>query len=416
MWWLLFGCDDEVKESTINPESYVYEASCPDEPTVTVSAAPTWSDDVAPIVAANCLSCHVEGGIGPFALDTYEVAAPMAAAMAASVAARSMPPWPPGTCEDCPTIQHDRSLTEQEIGVLRAWSDAGAPAGAGGAAPAAASLPTLARVDATRDIGADYTPPDSGGDTYRCFVVDAASDDDAWLTGYTVRPGEPKVVHHVLLYGLDTEAGADTVVDLDADESGPGYDCFGGPGVNEATLLAAWAPGAGATTFPAGTGLRLYGGRKMVLQVHYNVSGGTFPDRSAIDLMVDNTVSEPASILKLSQTDLALEPGEAEVVRTLDYTVPAGGSGAKVYAVAPHMHALGSRFSVTLDDACIMDVPEWDFHWQSLYFFDTPIELGAGQNVRMSCTFNTTSATAVTNFGENTTDEMCIGFVYVTAG
>src|SRR6185503_11250149 len=36
------------------------------------SGAPTFYEDIAPIVYERCLSCHVEGGIAPFSLASYE--------------------------------------------------------------------------------------------------------------------------------------------------------------------------------------------------------------------------------------------------------------------------------------------------------------------------------------------------------
>lgn len=391
-----------------------FDPVCETGETVTLPAVPTWSADVAPIVADRCLGCHVDGGIAPFPLDTAEIVAPMAPAIAATVEARRMPPWPPGTCEDCPPIQHDRGLTDTEIAVFRAWSDAGAPLGDGGPAPEGASLPALARVDASPDMGADYTPPASPSDTYRCFVTEPPSTTDTWLTGYNVRPGEGRVVHHVLLFAIDDDDALDTVNTLDADDPGLGYECFGGPGVEESRMVAAWAPGTGATIFPSNTGLSLPGGRNMVIQMHYNVASGTLPDRTAVDLMLEDSVAKPAELLRLSQRDLSLEPGSPSVTRTLDYEIPAGVSEVKVYAVAPHMHALGKSWSLTVGDACVMDVPAWDFHWQGLYFFESPVSVAGGDVATMSCTYDTTSASGTTEFGENTTDEMCMGFVYVT--
>jgi hypothetical protein len=68
-----------------------------DQPT-TSGAAPqaaalTFWQDVAPIVQQRCLSCHSEGGIGPFRLDRYENARVRAPLIAAAVKARTMPPW-----------------------------------------------------------------------------------------------------------------------------------------------------------------------------------------------------------------------------------------------------------------------------------------------------------------------------------
>ena len=42
-------------------------------------------------------------------------------------------------------------------------------------------------------------PTGVGTDDYRCFLLDPELDQDAYLTGTHVRPGNPEVVHHVIL-------------------------------------------------------------------------------------------------------------------------------------------------------------------------------------------------------------------------
>src|SRR5207302_174497 len=59
----------------------------------------------------------------------------------------------------------------------------------------------------TLDIGATYTPHGSGDDDYRCFIVDPGLATDAFLTAYEVKPGEARVVHHVILYSLTSPDG-----------------------------------------------------------------------------------------------------------------------------------------------------------------------------------------------------------------
>ena len=48
-----------------------------------------------------------------------------------------------------------------------------------------------------------YTPSapyGTGTDDYRCFLLDPELDQDTWLTGTQVLPGNPDVVHHVILF------------------------------------------------------------------------------------------------------------------------------------------------------------------------------------------------------------------------
>lgn len=86
----------------------------------------------------------------------------------------------------------------------------------------------------------------------------------------------------------------------------------------------------------------------------------------------------------------------------------------KLWGLLPHMHTLGRRITLTgPGNACLIDIPDWDFHWQQQYFRPTPFTLGAGQAVTVGCTWDNPTARTIT-WGEGTTDEMCFAFVYAT--
>ena len=58
-------------------------------------AAPTFADDVAPLVFRHCAPCHRPGEAGPFPLLTYEDARRRARQIAEVTSSRFMPPWKP---------------------------------------------------------------------------------------------------------------------------------------------------------------------------------------------------------------------------------------------------------------------------------------------------------------------------------
>ena len=91
--------------------------------------APTWNKDVAPIVYANCVTCHRPGEVAPMSLMSYQDARPWAKGIKAKVSARQMPPW--FADPRYGKFQNKRGLTEAQIDTLVAWADAGAPQGTG---------------------------------------------------------------------------------------------------------------------------------------------------------------------------------------------------------------------------------------------------------------------------------------------
>jgi hypothetical protein len=62
-----------------------------------------------------------------------------------------------------------------------------------------------------------------------------------------------------------------------------------------------------------------------------------------------------------------------------------------------------------------VDVPRWDFHWPQFCFFSSRVGLSttAGQRLKVSCSWDNPTDREV-RWGEGTSDEMCLAFVYVT--
>jgi hypothetical protein len=85
----------------------------------------TWTRDIAPLVAARCVSCHKPDGRGPMSLVTYEDARPWAKAIKEEVMTRRMPKW--HAARGYGAFANDPSLSPFEIGMLVAWADGGAP-------------------------------------------------------------------------------------------------------------------------------------------------------------------------------------------------------------------------------------------------------------------------------------------------
>ena len=330
-----------------------------------------------------------------------------------SVRNQTMPPWPPASCEDCPPIQNALHMNVEDRATLVAWGEAGGPIPDDNQLIEAPPLPGLDRVDLSIEMPGVYSPKPSVNDDYRCFVVDLDLDKQQYMTGYNFAPGNLEVVHHGILYTLNPYTDMEYLEELENADPEPGYDCFGGPGV-DADFVAGWAPGVGATMFPDGTGISLDAGQKMILEIHYNLLNGSQPDQTSVELMLEDTVERPSTFLTIVNTDLDLPPGEKEVIRTLEDTVGAG----RLYGVVPHMHTLGTIFQLSIDqgegDECLIELPNWDFNWQSLYLYEEPIQTQAGDTLTLTCAYDTSSRTEVTYWGEGTEDEMCVLFLYVS--
>jgi hypothetical protein len=416
-----------------------------DDSTGSVTGRSYWQD-VAPIYFERCVTCHQSGGIAPFALDNYADAAAWAPASVAAVAARTMPPWLLTDDGSCGTFRGSRALSTAEIETISEWADGGAPEGE---PRDDLKVPPLAGLDADLDLHTpEFTPEVVGGplaefDEYRCFLIDPQIDHDVFLTGYEVTPGNPGLVHHLLAMPVDPDAivdgGQTNAQRMQAlDDESPdrdGWPCFSmaGEGVQADGLPVTWAPGMGAVEYPEGTGVRIPAGRKVVIQIHYNLHDPALEgqsDRSHLGLRLAESVEREGffdiidpfiDTLFQGEPD-ALEPGQASVkydwsVPLGDYYLGGGGGEMQVYGIFPHMHERGRKWSARFVDGdetqCIGDVQNWDFDWQLYYFYDQPQIVRPGTRLEVTCDFDTRGADGPVTPGWGTQNEMCLAGLYV---
>ena len=426
-------------------------AACgPNGPAAPIGPEPlTYEKDVKAIVDQSCTGCHSAGGIAPFALTSFADVKTHRFAIAAAVKAGTMPPVLAAT--GCADYENDPRLSAAQIQTLSAWADSEALEGTPTGAPHGHEQQEagLSRVDMTMPMPIVYTPRTSPDD-YRCFVIDWPATQHQYVVGFRAKPGNPKVVHHVIAY----LAGPDTAAEfskLDADEPGPGYTCFGGASAsgNGTGWLGAWAPGAIGGMYPAETGILVKPGSKVILQVHYNTLGksGDLSDQTSVEVALADTVKRRAAYVPFTnfawmrQGGMTIPAHEADVKHSyaIDPTPYWGlvtngalpsGVGVKVYSTAAHQHMLGTKSRQQIIHAdgtkeCLLDIPRWDFHWQQAYWFSTPKVVKPGDQLSIECHWNNSAANQPlvdgkrleprdVDWGESTTDEMCLGLLYVS--
>jgi hypothetical protein len=421
----------------------------------TASATPTYFENVKPILDARCVGCHFDGGIAPFPLTSYGDANAHRAAIGDAVAKRLMPPW--HAASGVREYRGDPSLSDEQIETIAGWVAAGGPAG--DAADRGPALPPvsagLSRVDLELPMPQAYTPnAAAGGDDYRCFVLPWTPDAATYVTGSSLTPGEPAEVHHIILY-LAPPGSHAMLAAWDAADPGTGYGCYGGPSATNTEenlqtprFLAGWVPGLAGGDLPAGTGVHIAPGARLILQVHYNLENGApTPDRSVVQLRLDEQVERPAVYIPLvnplwviSPRTFAIPAGQQRVPHAFAADlVPFAGflapeldlrAGYEIHSAILHMHRLGRSGKITIervagDTERLLAVPSWDFHWQREYRLADSVEVDPGDRLAISCEHDNSAAHQPliggarakprdVTWGEDSSDEMCIGFVYVT--
>ena len=319
-----------------------------------------------------------------------------------------------------------------------------------------------------------YTPSapyGTGTDDYRCFLLDPELAKPAWLTGTQILPGNPEVVHHVILFQVPPEQVAAAEAKDEA-EDGEGWTCFGGTGldrfqnVDQSPWIGAWAPGGKESVTKPGFGIRLATGSRIVMQVHYNLLAGPELDTSAAQLRLApanrnyqalSTMLLPAPVElpcrpehddgELCDRDAALadvkerfgaEGNTADLLHLLCGGTPQPGRTQSclrtlsepitIHGVAGHMHLLGRSIKIevrpgTPQAQTILDIPVWDFDDQGSRPIE-PITLQPFEQVKVTCTHVQWLRDKLPSFegqpdryvvwGEGTTDEMCLGMLQVT--
>ena len=383
-------------------------------------AEPVYYGQVDKILAENCVECHSndENRLAPFSLDGLEAAqaAAESAPLAFSVMNRVMPPYYAKNDGSCQTFHGTKWLTDEQIDTIVRWTNGQRLAGE----PTAPITPPpdlkLPAIDKTLDIGTTYAPKGIADD-YHCFVVDPINAVDQYVTGVHVRPGNSTVVHHVIVNTIANATAEADILARDAESAEPGFACSSGA-VDGASFLTGWAPGAGVTIFPQDTGLLVPGGRKIVIQIHYNSSNTNGePDRTQIDFDLAANVAKRAAILPI-RADVNLPPREVDATAIGTQLLNVGNlQSARVWGAAIHMHQRGTAAQVHVmrsAETCMLDLAGWSFHWQHFYWYAQPFTVTKGETLRVTCHYDTSGDTQNVTWGESTSDEMCLAYLYVS--
>jgi hypothetical protein len=411
--------------------------------------------DVAPILRAHCVKCHRPDGMADFELVTYDDARSWATAIAAATAARAMPPIPAVADGSCRSFRNAAWLDDDELDALARWAEAGAP-------PSehvndVGSLPPDDRLgDDARTVAmpSAYTPAPAPGsvDEYRCFALDPDVEAPVVVTATEFLPGNRELVHHIGVFAVDPTldlgpfTNGESIAMMEADDPEPGWSCFGGIGAARLrSQISGWGGGSPVVAMPAGSGMTLFPGEILVMQVHYRVhaDGENGSDRTALRLQIADDAQRRVTALIQDPLTFSSESGTAGASppslppglddARFEWELPAsvlwdeleaqeGESVASLdlLGVGPHMHDLGR--SLELDviapgeaATCGVRVEQWDYAWQGSYFYAEPIRItDPDTRLHVTCHYDTTEQSSPVFAGHDAGREMCALMFYVS--
>lgn len=360
----------------------------------------SYAKEVAPILQEKCATCHINGGIGPFAMDSYQVIKGFSPMIRETVRTRRMPPY--FADPHIGQFQHDQGLTAQQTKTLVHWIEAGAPRGEGddpllaNRGKTAPEWPVaLGKPDVVVEIPA-YKVPASGVVEYQNQKVDNPFKENTWLRAISVKPGDRRVVHHVVSnYVPDPKAPKATI-----------------PGGS----VGSYTPGAEAQVIAQGAGAPVPGGGKLNFQMHYTTMGKETTDVTKVGFY---TLKEQPKYIKratvIGDFGLFIPAGEQRHKEVAYMEAPAD---LYIYTLYPHSHYRGMHVELkarTPDgkETMLLALPKYDFNWQRDYDPVKPILIKAGTKLIATWVYDNSQYNKANpdykrnvTWGEQTPDEM----------
>jgi hypothetical protein len=374
------------------------------------SKVPDYGTEVAPILEEKCVSCHVEGGIAPFAMNSHMMVQGWSPMMKEVMMTKRMPP-----AQVDPSISHftnARYMEPDELQTLIHWIDAGSPRGQSEVDPLALvetpmSEWELGEPDYIVEVPA-FTVPATGVLDYENVTINLPFEEDKWVKSVQHLPGDRKVLHHLLSYIVPADY-AEKIVEGEND--------------NYREFLEGYAPGKdGAVSYPENSGMFVPEGSAVQMSLHYTTFGRETVDSTLLGLyFADQEPEFQYSTYSLSHggSNLIIPPGASEHKMSASYVFE---DEIMLHGLRPHMHYRGKhmRMSVIYPDGNkddIINVPDYNFAWQPTYRLSEPMLLPAGSRVMIEGAFDNSQYNlgnpdpdAVVRGGAQSWDEMFIGY------
>jgi hypothetical protein len=332
----------------------------------------SYSKQVAPILEKKCASCHTEGGIGPFAMSSYEMVKGFSPMIREVLRTDRMPPW--NVDPHVGKWADDKSLTPAEIKTVVHWVEQGAPRD-GTTDPMAVAAKKrvvsewpLGKPDLVLEIP-KYTIPASGVVDYQRPIVRNPLTEGKWVRASTYVVNQRQAVHH-FLSGYLKEVPAD----------GKGNESRWG------ASMGGYAVGAESTQWPKNVGSYLPPGGAIGFQAHYTPFGKEVTDASKIGLYFYKDGEKPGLVMRNSvvvDNTIVIPAGEARHKETAYIDFP---KEALLYSAFPHAHYRGyaSDLWIQYPDGAkklLLAMPRYDFNWQREYTFSEPVKVPAGSKL-----------------------------------
>jgi len=369
----------------------------------------SYSEDVAPILLDNCVSCHREGGIGPFAMSDYNMVRGFSLMIREVIRTKRMPPWHADPMHG--EWGNDRSLSNEEIQTLVHWIEAGAPRGEGEDLLATSEVvypdwvaaEELGEPDYVIDIPAMEIPA-TGVVDYQYHHVANPIGKDVWVKAAEIMPGDRAVLHHTITaFGDEITEG-----------KYKGRLKYKGG-------LRGYAPGLTNQAYPQDTGTFLPADTTIEFQMHYTPVGRATVDESKMGVWVYDEPPHHHIISRfMANNRIRIPPHAKNHSESVEQVIP---KDALLYNLMAHAHYRGkaAKFVARYPDGTeevLLNIPNYDFNWQTDYEFKEPKFIPAGTTLIQTNWWDNSAQNAANpdptievTWGEQSWEEMLFGAI-----
>ncbi len=341
-----------------------------------------YNKHIAPIIKANCTSCHRDGEIAPFALQNYNDAFRRGQMIQFVTESRYMPIWKakPGFGK----FSNEHYLSDYQISLIQDWVAQGMPEG-----DPKDLLPNYIENTPEWKLGTPdlivemdpYDLPAEGDDQYRVFVLKGVIPKGKILKGYIFKPGDKSVVHHSTVF-VDYTG---TLKKYDNEDPLPGYNAFEKGSTMEfgsAITIGNWAPGVDSYTYPKGIGFHIESDADVAIENHYHLSGKATTDVSKVGLYFADasSIDKYAAGSIVGSQKLFIKANDSLHTKKLWTYVP---NDILLTDLGPHMHYIGKEAKLEIIEPNghrkpLIHITDWDLRWQSIYSLREPLLIKKG--------------------------------------
>ena len=363
----------------------------------------SYVEQIAPMLQEKCVGCHRPGGIGPWAMTSYENVRGFAPMIREVIRTKRMPPW--YADPHVGKFVGDRSISNEQAQMLVHWIEAGAPRG-GGDDPLKNVEPLKSQwlygePDMIVEIPA-FEVPATGVVDYKYPRVPNPLGKDVWVRAIQILPGNPAVVHHVIAGIADAQTNGRT-------------------GIEQLAAFGGYSPGRNYFLFPDDSGVLLHADASLQFQTHYTPNGKAVRDVTRVGYyLAKGTPKHEMRLQFVYSPSLRVPAGAKAHAESVGHTF---NKDILLYSVQPHAHLRGraAKFTAHYPDGreeILLSVPRYDFSWQSVYLFEEPKIIPKGTRIVFDMSYDNSAQnpanpdpTKEVRWGDQTWDEMNAGFL-----